>query len=203
MCWGRTGGSFGSHRSVTVPCQQVSTGAWNFFWARRIDSECLLSELIFINPELLCVLCGFLMWKVEFCVELMWKAELKDSHWPHGDTRPAVPCHCDNSKINLCAFYSLILNPNAFLYLSCPCPMCSNDSKSFHPIAWAWYCTRSARPHSVLPFWTWFRPSLLVSSLSLAIMYYFIPLWVMDHGLNNFCAAEECISLFSGEKEFA
>lgn len=42
--------------------------------------------------------------------------------------------------------------------------------------------------------------TLLLSSLSLAITCCF---WVMDHRLNNFCAAEECISLFSGEEEFA
>lgn len=41
---------------------------------------------------------------------------------------------------------------------------------------------RGVQGHTVLPFWTCFRPSLLVSSLSLAIMYYSVPLWVMDHG---------------------
>lgn len=48
----------------------------------------------------------------------------------------------------------------------------------------------------MLPFWTCFRPCLLLSSLSLARTCCF---WVMDHRLNNFCAAEECISLFTGE----
>lgn len=53
-------------------------------------------------------------------------------------------------------------------------PRVAMTPESFHPIAWAWCCTRSARPCSVLPFWTCLRPSLLLSSLSLAIMCCFL-----------------------------
>lgn len=72
--------------------------------------------LIFVNPELLRVLWRFLMWKVEFCVELM------DSHWPHGDTRPAVA----SAKFTDVLFYSLILNPRVTM-----------TTESFHSLAWA------------------------------------------------------------------